>query len=1362
MTSRLTPEQIQQKIQQWEKSLAELTKRNHLLYFHKDKAPTTEILISATEVFAKLVNESEAIPDTELGIDDEIEAEITTKENLNKLRKSANSIFKEKGVNSLCVAIGTLTWYSTKDKLKEPIISPILLIPIEIEKPPRKNEYKLISTDEKIFFNPSLVLKLNQDYGITINDTIEYENQVLNYEELLDVFRNNEDINKYFNKDKWQVDETAHIGLFQRVKASTIQDFKYLKENINAFTQNPILLGLAKDRNEYVSSVPEVIEAKNLDQNANYQSLFQVLDADSSQQRVIEAAKQEMSFIVQGPPGTGKSQTIVNIITELIGLKKRVLVIAEKPVALEVIYDRLKRCNLEDICLNFSDKNIGEKKHFAKSINETKALIDQREEEQVSDNFFDELLECRQILNKHPDDLHQKWQPLNKSAFEIYGELLKFEREGVPTLKFTLRNISQWSYTKLIYIKNLLQKLSQFYCFFKGEKTTIWEKSKLTSLGSEKREQIYEGIDRLYQQIQLAVFSGNMLANLLNIDTPNTLTEFEFIISASRHIVDVPIDKPRFIQNAELDNFIANAVQLNDTPKVPKNWLKANNINLLWQLLNELEGDYSREQELAKYLNNNYHSEFLNQNLIPILLRCRKWGLFRCFRKSYLQDIKSIFNHRKVKGSISDKKIKQDLENIVELQNIRNKIFSHKYQPSTVFEKFFIRNQPDLFGIKQALIWLEELEAYHLPKDNLAELIYSDNGRREIIEILDNLNWQQTKESIQDGFDGLRQYFTYPEGIINTNNSFLPNIPLDKIQSFLETAVTELDVFREWLDYKDNLSQFQGYDLDLFLEKLKNSNIDSDYWPLVFEKSFYYYWLQYIYDNSPDLRNFYSKIHENKIELFSELDEKQCELAKIKLRHLHVQEWQKWSAEISSQDLITELEDEAPRKKKRYEIRQFITKIQELMLVVKPCWLMNPLMVSEYIETQNNIFDVVIFDEASQIRTEDGISSIMRSKQVIVVGDKQQMPPSSFFSSVIADEDDEDDAEDSYESLLAECGKFMKSFTLKWHYRSQDESLIDFSNRKFYESQLITFPNPIKDGSRGVEFRYIENGLYEPGNKKRYNIIEAEAVAQIILEYVENRSELKLGIIAFSKQQAGQIEKEIDKLSQNNQKLAEFCQDNSENFFVKNLENVQGDESDVIILSFGYGRDKDGKFNQNFGPLNNSGGDRRLNVAITRAKHKMILVASITPDLLESNTDGVRCFKEYFEYVKSVEQFKKEINQKIEVDCHFNSLLIKDIYYALQEQGYQIETSIGCSGYPIDLAVVKQQQAKEFLLGIDVDGLTYNKYPTARDRDRLRRKVLEENLKWHIHRIWSKEWYHNREAEMQRLLKQLKLLELNK
>jgi Protein of unknown function (DUF4011)/AAA domain len=628
MTSRLTPEQIQQKIQQWETSLAELTKRNHLLYFHKDKAPTVEILISATEVFAKLVNESEAIPDNELGIDDVIEAEITTKENLYKLRKSANSIFKEKGVNSLCVAIGTLTWRSTKDKLKDPITSPILLIPIEIEKTPRKNDYKLIPTDEKIFFNPSLVLKLKQDYGTIINDVIKYENEVLIYEELLDVFCNNEDIKKYVNKDKWQVDETAHIGLFQRVKASTIQDFNYLEENISAFTQNPILLGLAEDRNEYVSSVPEVI----LDKNVNCQSVFQVLDADSSQQRVIEAAKEGMSLIIQGPPGTGKSQTIVNIITELIGLKKRVLVIAEKPVALEVIYDRLKRCNLEDICLNFSDKKIGDKKYLAKSLNETKALVEQREEEQVSDIFFDELLECRQALNKHPDDLHQKWQPLNKSAFEIYGELLKLEREGVPTLNFTLHNISQWSYTKLIYIKNLLQKLSQFYCFFKGEKTTIWEKSKLTSLGSEKREQIYEGIDRLYQQIQLAVFSGDMLANLLNIGTPNTLTEFEFIISAARHIVDVPIDKPRFIQNAELDNFIANAVQLNDTPKVPKNWLKANNINLLWQLLNELQEDYSREQELAKYLNNNYHSDFLNQNLLPLLLRCRKWGLFRCFR----------------------------------------------------------------------------------------------------------------------------------------------------------------------------------------------------------------------------------------------------------------------------------------------------------------------------------------------------------------------------------------------------------------------------------------------------------------------------------------------------------------------------------------------------------------------------------------------------------------------------------------------------------------------------------------------------------------------------------------------------------
>ncbi|MBW4508544.1 MAG: hypothetical protein KME64_18825 [Scytonematopsis contorta HA4267-MV1] len=954
--------------------------------------------------------------------------------------------------------------------------------------------------------------------------------------------------------------------------------------------------------------------------------------------------------------------------------------------------------------------------------------------------------------------MHKKWQPIGKSTFEIYGELLNLKRESSHEIRFTLRNINTWSNTQLVEARNLLEKLSQNHLFFRGEQQTIWQQSELTSLDSQKREEIYEKIEKLSQHIKLVKDSGHQLATLFKVESPKTLNELESTIRAARHVADVPIDKPRNLPQGVFNDIFENATRTPDVPKIPKIWFKGNNLNLLKQRFSELQNDYDLEEELASYLNKKYQVEFLNQDLSSILVRCNKWGIFRCFQKKYWQDIKLIMSFRKVIKSISDEQLKNDLEKGIELKKLRCKLADDKYPPNLAFKNFFIRNKPDLFSIKQALIWLEELNP-NLPSEVVSELIYSESSRQNLLDILKQLNWQNTTRIIEHGFNELREYFAYPEKIMNTSNIYFQHITFDKIDSFLDKATNELDLFRKWLDYQENLDELKLLGLEAFLDKLKISNIPADYWCSLFLKGFYNSWLQYIYDNSAEIRCFNYTIHEGQIRQFGELDKLQYKFAKTQLRRIHVDEWKKWSEELNTATLISYLKRET--QKPRKQVREFITEAGNLILALKPCWLMSPLAVSDYIPPEMNYFDAVLFDEASQIYTEDSISSIMRAKQVIVVGDIQQMPPSSFFSSVTSDDDDEETEEEApYDSLLAECGKFMKERTLKWHYRSQDESLIAFSNRKFYESQFITFPNPIKDKNRGVFFHPVPNGIYQP-NAKEPNTIEAEEIAQLVLEHVEKSNHLSLGIIAFSKKQADTIQLKVKELGRDNPDLAEFCRDDSNKFFVKNLENMQGDESDVIILGFGYGKDNEGNFKQNFGPLTWAGGEKRLNVAITRAKCKLILVASITPDLLSaSNSQGARCFKEYFEYIQQTgEELRKEENQNTKADYHFNPLIVNDIYHALQEQGYQVETSVGRSGYPIDLAVIRQQESKEFLLGIECDGLIYKKYPTARDRDRLRRIVLEEKLGWQIHRIWSKEWYENRDSQIKLLVERIQRLE---
>jgi superfamily I DNA and/or RNA helicase len=387
----------------------------------------------------------------------------------------------------------------------------------------------------------------------------------------------------------------------------------------------------------------------------------------------------------------------------------------------------------------------------------------------------------------------------------------------------------------------------------------------------------------------------------------------------------------------------------------------------------------------------------------------------------------------------------------------------------------------------------------------------------------------------------------------------------------------------------------------------------------------------------------------------------------------------------------------------------------------------------------------------------------MRATQVIVVGDNRQLPPtSSIFTGTVSDEEGDED-EGVYESLLDECN-FMKDFTLKWHYRSQDESLIAFSNYYFYGSKLISFPNPVKDNSRGVHFELVEEGIYDRAGR-RDNTREAKRVAELTQQYIrelQNHNQ-SLGIITFSQAQANAIREQLEQLK--DPELEAFCQDDSDKFFLKPLEHAQGNEADVIFLSFGYGYDDPNnreKLNHNFGPLSRSDmGRRRLNVAITRAKRKLVLVASIEAKDLEpkGKIQEVEIIRDYFAYADNNGKELKENPPNISPS---NWLLEEDIYQALIERNYKVDRAVGRSDYPIDLAVKDEQQKDGYLLGIECDGITYRRYPTARDRDRLRRTVLEDNLQWNIYRIWSSEWFRDRESQLNQLVERIEHLRVQK
>jgi hypothetical protein len=382
-----------------------------------------------------------------------------------------------------------------------------------------------------------------------------------------------------------------------------------------------------------------------------------------------------------------------------------------------------------------------------------------------------------------------------------------------------------------------------------------------------------------------------------------------------------------------------------------------------------------------------------------------------------------------------------------------------------------------------------------------------------------------------------------------------------------------------------------------------------------------------------------------------------------------------------------------------------------------------------------------IFDEASQIVSEVAIAALRRGATIVVAGDRKQLPPTSFFApgaSQLTERSETQELEDDFESLLDAASTFLPTWPLDWHYRSRDESLIAFANQEIYGGRLVTFPNA---GAHERAVSHILADSYED---------ELRRVVALIAEHLVLRPEESLGVIAFGIEHAAAIERAVEHLIQERSDLEPFfAEDRKERVFIRNLERVQGDERDAIILSVGYAKRPDGRLALNFGPLNRSGGERRLNVAITRARKRMIVVSSFTEaDMAygQSSALGVHMLQNFLAYAARGGDFEKGIQARHDLDA-----FEQDVLRSLLKGGLPIVPHYGMSAMPITFAVRHPQQAERFVLAIECDGLQYRDTPVARDRERLRPSQLR-NRDWHYHRIWSLDWFKNRDAEIQRVI----------
>lgn len=699
----------------------------------------------------------------------------------------------------------------------------------------------------------------------------------------------------------------------------------------------------------------------------------------------------------------------------------------------------------------------------------------------------------------------------------------------------------------------------------------------------------------------------------------------------------------------------------------------------------------------------------------------------------------------------SPQEILSDLDALVSLRKIEIEVKQESDRLKIIYGDRFIGLQTEWQNILHSLEWTKKLRDHfngHPTPNILLEKVQLGS------KVAPNVNSIKGKFlSFYDAFTQLEKNFEqgYPcLGVV-----VLKDCAFEMQRTRLAEMRDRIEEIQDWIDYQNLREDFDNSGFSGLFTELIRRQLDPEKLTQIVSKSLLQAWIDRLFNEKSVLRNFRGQNHEALINEFRELDRKHCEFGASRIIFEANKRKPQGEFVIPGGEEALLLR-EAFKKKRHLPIRRLFGEISNLLVRLKPCLLMSPLSVSQFIDPARINFDLVIFDEASQIRTEDAVGAIYRGSQLVTCGDNKQLPPTAFFEEGMSEEyDDQENGEafDVFPSILDECLAIgMPRGSLRWHYRSKHEDLITFSNHQFYENNLVTFPvSNSKDRQLGIEFRYIADGVYDRSGK-RDNPKEAEEIVKIISHHFLEYPNRSLGVVAFSIAQMTAIQDRIEKLMREKPELQSyFKEDRLEGFFIKNLENVQGDERDVMIFSVGYGKDASGKLDMRmFGPLTRAGGERRLNVAVTRAREKVIIVSSIREadlDLSNIRAPGVLALHRYLGYA---ERGAEALSLKKYEPGEYESPFEKEVASAIRSLGYEVVPQVGYSGYRIDLGVLYPAEPGRYVLGVECDGATYHSAYTARDRDRLRQEILEK-FGWRIHRVWSPDWVMRREKEVERL-----------
>ena len=1237
-----------------------------------------------------------------------------------ELYRKARLDLAEGGANTLFLAIGFLLWKKSDTDASQ-YRAPLILLPVKLDRRSVRSGVKLVLHEDEPRFNLTLLQMLRQDFELEIP---ELAGQLPQDASGIDVPR-------VWNVVRRAVRDMAGFEVVPDVMLGAFSFAKYLMwkdlvDRTDALKANPVVRHLLDTPREPYPCDLQPPRPDALDGEVTPADLFTPLPADSSQLAAVVGSARGCDFVLDGPPGTGKSQTIANMIAHNLALGRKVLFVAEKRAALEVVHRRLVAHGLGPFCLELhsnkaSKQDVLRQLDAAWSTSEASPQADW-------ERRAAELKTSRDGLNRLVAALHRR----HPNGLTLYAAIGRVVRDGVRggALRLEWPRETHHDEAALEALREAARRLDLLLPA--DPKQPALATVGRTEWSNAWVAELLAAAATLGETANAAQTQRQALSDLLGIDLGSDRNGYAATAGLARTLVGAAgldlgfafaPDAARTIEHALatlplIAEYRAEAVTL-ATPLTTK--------TIASLPLDTLDAEWSAATDAM-------------------------WPL-SIFRK------KAVTRQLDPSGTAD---LDAELPRLRRLQDVLARLAPFTAAASGAPGWAGV----DTDGARVAAV-LQAAEALRRAIVHAADtpdrlVALRANLKRIVTEAADMLSVdaaigrtlgafadaQQRFEVALDGFQGVAASPTPIDGVDLA----------DTARAIAAGIAEQAPQLNGWTAWRRAGQAALDLGLATLLGAIEVGAIPPGAAAETFELAYARWWAEGAIDGEPVVRDFTLAEQSDAIERFRDLDRQFADLTQAYIRA-------KLSSAIPPKDAQKQppgfgaLAQQLKMQRSRKPVRQLVSEMGPALTTLAPCLLMSPLSVAQFLPAEAAQFDLVIFDEASQITPWDAVGAIARGRQLVVAGDPKQMPPTSFFGRGAGADDDDSEVEADQESILEEClGARLPQRRLTWHYRSRNESLIAFSNHRYYDGDLITFPAPVTQDA-AVSLRSVA-GAWARG-KARTNQIEAEAiVAEVVARLTnpdfvdESGRRLSIAVITLNAEQQKLIEDLLDRARRGRPELEPFfAEDAAEPVVVKNLETVQGDERDLVLLGIGYGPETPGApvMAMNFGPLNRQGGWRRLNVAITRARREMMVFASFPPDRIDLNRTSAEAVRDLKHFLEFAERGPRALGEAVMGSVGgFESPFEQAVARGLRERGWTAVPQIGVSRFRIDLGVVHPDRPGDYLAGVECDGASYHSAATARDRDKVRESVLV-GLGWRLARVWSTDWWHDAPGALDRL-----------